>query len=95
MEVTAAQEAPVDILLIGLGSIGSVFAYLLERVSDPILVPYMCSLVTVWESSSDRRGEIKLQSIHQNRCDFRYRSIRSHPQLATVPGYVPAICLGR
>ena len=31
--VTPTVEQPIDVLLIGLGSIGSIYAYLLERVS--------------------------------------------------------------
>jgi hypothetical protein len=29
-----SAESPINVLLIGLGSIGSVYAFLLERVSD-------------------------------------------------------------
>ena len=29
---TASQEEPLDVLLIGLGSIGTVYGYMLERV---------------------------------------------------------------
>jgi hypothetical protein len=61
-------ENPIDVLLVGLGSIGSIYAWLLERVRDVLGVPFSFlddhlvheADVIVRQGSCDRRRALQL-----------------------------------
>ena len=76
MAVNGARKA--NVLLVGLGSVGSVYAYMLERVSMAFMSIPKLIMSLVWQSASYCSGTIELRLVCQVWSDTEDVQIRYH-----------------
>jgi hypothetical protein len=82
---SASSDKPLEVLLVGLGSIGSVYAHILERVSPKLKHLSVLSLTKIdRQSQSHCCRSVKLRPIHWRGSHARYPAARRYRRVETL-----------